>query len=246
MRAMSKVDTDQGLGPGSEDSRRAVKKAQDDLESHSKLKASEPAAPVDKNAETQPGAGKVERRSDTVDDLLDGFGTSRPDLPRILPKEDTTPPPEPVKRELTPTSPGVRQQTRSRLLAAAIAFAIVVLGGVAILKMSAKTPAASSSATAPATATATATTATATATDTATAAATEVPPIPTKSVEALPTVAKTSEPPPAHSVHAASPSHTATAPTASPPPHATTTALAPHPPGSAPPGLNLLPDDPHR
>lgn len=233
---MSKVDTDEGLGPGSEDRRREVRKAQEELDSHSKLKG---AQPVDKNAVTEPGLGKVEKRSDTVDSLLDGFGPARQDLPRILPnKNDTTPPPEPVRKELTPTEPGRRQKLRNRVIAGVLAFGVVVGAGVVIVRMGAHqdaaTPAPSATDTAhPAN--------TAVATPTATATET-VPTITTMSVEALPTV-KTSAP--AHSTHAthASSSHATSAPTA------TTTAAttaAPRPTGSAPPGLNLLPDDPHR
>jgi len=229
---MSKVDTDQGLGPGSEDRRRDVRKAQEDLDSRSKLKA----------AETEPGIGKVERKSDTVDELLDGFGTSRPDLPhRILPKEDTTPPPEPVRRELTPTEPGKRQRLRNMILASVVSFGIIVGVGVVAVRMSGHGGAS--------TAAHPTTTATPTATETAvaTATATEaIPPITTMSVEALPTVATgtatTSAPP--HPHHSGS-AH----PTSTTPPQTTataTTTAAPHPTGTAPPGLNLFPDDPHR
>ena len=228
---MSKVDTDQGLGPGSEDRRREVRKAQDDLDSRSKLKA----------AETEPGIGKVERRSDTVDELLDGFGTSRPDLPhRILPKEDTTPPPEPVRRELTPTEPGKRQRLRNMILASVVSFGVIVGVGVVAVRMSGH---GAGSTAAPPTATATATeTAVATATATET-----VPPITTMSVEALPTVATGTATTSAPATH---PHHSGSAhPTSTTPPQTTataTTTAAPHPTGSAPPGLNLLPDDPHR
>ncbi len=144
---MSKADTDQGLGPGSERSREAILKAQRDLDARSKKGASaeitpspEPAAvekkPVDKNAVTEPGVGKVERQDDPLDNLLGGFGPSRPDLPRILPKADTTPPPEPLRKELTPTAPGKRQRKRNTALAL-VTFLIVAGVGVTIVaKMS--------------------------------------------------------------------------------------------------------------
>ncbi|HEY1958707.1 MAG TPA: hypothetical protein VGH28_23990 [Polyangiaceae bacterium] len=223
---MSKVDTDEGLGPGSEDRRREVRKAQDDLDSRSKLKT----------AETQPGIGKVERKSDTVDDLLDGFGPSRPDLPhRILPKEDTTPPPEPIRRELTPTEPGKRQRLRKMILAAVISFGVIVGIGVVLVRMSG--PATTSTAAPPATTTSAAQ-AVSTVTATATAPQT-IAPITTMAVESLPTVATAA---PTHSHHIAA-THPTT--TASPPTTATTTATA-RPTGTAPPGMNLLPDDPHR
>jgi hypothetical protein len=231
-RIMSKVDTDQGLGPGSEGRRRDVAKAQAKLDASSRPSD----APSSKDAETQPGTGKVERRTDTVDDLLDGFGPSRPDLPRILPNQDTTPPPEPVRRELTPTEPGQRQRSlRTRLVASAVAFAVVIALGALLVKLGGN---AGSSLAPPTHATATATaTATETETETAAETATEtVPTIKTTSVEALPTVATTAARP-AHS-HASTHAH----PTSAPP----ATTAAPHPTGSAPPGLNLLPDDPHR
>jgi len=242
---MSKVDTDQGLGPGSERKRQEVLKAQEELESGSKQKAAAPAdspapANVDKNAVTAPGIGKVERRSDTVDDLLDGFGTSRPDLPRILPKADTTPPPEPVKKELTPTSPGRRQRTRNTILATAATFAAVVVVGFLLVKLGQST--ASSSTTNPSTQTPSTAVPTQTqATTNATSAPTEtIAPIATMAVDSLPTAVKTSAPPPSttKSVHSTT---TSSAPTAT---AATTT--SPRPTGSAPPGMNLLPDDPHR
>ncbi len=233
---MTKADTDEGLGPGSEDRRREIQKAQQELDSRSQLKT---AAPTDKSADTQPGIGKVERRNDTVDDLLDGFGPSRPDLPhRILPKEDTTPPPEPVRRELTPTEPGKRQKLRNMILASVVSFGVIVGVGVVVVRMGG--PKTTSTVAPPATTT-TVAHAVETVEPTATATATGIT---TMSVEALPTVAKTSTPPP-HAQH----SSVHSASTASPPPTATATTTAtaaPHPTGSAPPGLNLLPDDPHR
>lgn len=229
---MSKVDTDQGLGPGSERHRQEVREAQKELESGVKQKPTEPKAPdsgrVDRNAITEPGVGKVERKSDTVDDLLDGFGTSRPDLPRILPKADTTPPPEPVKKELTPTSPGARQRARNKILVAAVSFAVVIAIGIALVKLGQSTAQPAP----PPTQTAT-TTIAPTATQTAQVTET-VAPITTMAIDSLPVV-KTVATPPGRSVHSAT---TATAPTA--------TTAVPHPTGSAPPGLNLFPDDPHR
>jgi hypothetical protein len=235
---MSKADTDQGLGPGSERQRQKVLEAQKKLDARSQQKDGEispsppPSKPiaVDKTAVTEPGIGKVDRRSDTVDDLLDGFGTERPNLPRILPNNDTTPPPDPVKKELTPTAPGARQRSRNMVLATIVTFAVVAAVGVAVVKY------ASNGSTAAPTTT---TTATATATTTATATATEtMTPITTTAIDSLPTV-KTS-----------APQTTATAPATARTVHSATTATAtqtaPHPTGSAPPGMNLLPDDPHR
>ncbi len=237
---MSKVDTDQGLGPGSERQRREVREAQEKLESGSKQKAAAPVAEapvVDKNAVTQPGVGKVERKSDTVDDLLDGFGTSRPDLPRILPKADTTPPPEPVRKELTPTEPGKRQRVRNMVLVTALSFAVVIAIGIALVKLgqsTVQTPTPT-----PTQTTATTTTAPLTAATQPTGTET-IAPITTMAVDSLPTVKTSAAPPPstARTVHSAT---TATAPTAT-----TATTTAAHPTGSAPPGMNLLPDDPHR
>ncbi len=233
---MSKIDTDQGLGPGSERMRREVREAQKELESRSKEKAAEPAKAsgnVDKNAVTEPGVGKVERRDDTVDDLLGGFGPSRPDLPRILPKADTTPPPEPVRKELTPTEPGKRQRQRNTFLMI-VTFLLVAAGGIAIVKMASN----NASSPQPTTTTTTTATVTTTATATATTQATEtITPIATMPIETLPTV-KTATPTTtssAKSVHSATTAATTT-----------TTATSPRPTGSAPPGLNLFPDDPHR
>ena len=233
---MSKVDTDEGLGPGSERQRQEVLKAQKELESRSKQKAAEPApdsgpVKVDKNAVTEPGIGKVERKSDTVDDLLGGFGTDRPNLPRILPNADTTPPPDPVRKELTPTSPGKRQRTRNMVLATLVTFAVVAAVGVALVKYGSP----NNNAPAPPTTVTVTVTATVTAPPTATQT---MAPITTTAIEALPTVKtsapQTTAPATTKSVHSAT---TTTA---------TATQTAPRPTGSAPPGMNLLPDDPHR
>ena len=239
---MSKVDTDEGLGPGSERQRQEVRKAQQELESRSKQKAAADAAPdsgpvkvdknVDKNAVTEPGIGKVERKTDTVDDLLGGFGTDRPNLPRILPNADTTPPSDPVRKELTPTSPGKRQRARNMILATLVTFAVVAAVGVGLVKYGNNT-----STTTPApTVTVTVTT-----TVTAPAPTQTMSPITTTAIEALPTV-KTSSPFPTVTATATTTKsvHSATTTTA------TATQTAPHPTGSAPPGMNLLPDDPHR
>ena len=78
---MTKANTDEGLGPGSEPG--------DAVSSRSSIADGTPKK-VDKNAVTEPGIGKVERKDDAVDQLLEGFGRSRPDLPRILPPADTT------------------------------------------------------------------------------------------------------------------------------------------------------------
>ena len=238
---MSKVDTDEGLGPGSERQRQEVLKAQQQLDSRSKQKAADetPASgpvKVDKSAITEPGIGKVERKSDTVDSLLEGF-SDRQDRPRILPNADTTPPPEPVRKELTPTAPGKRQRTRNMLLATLVTFAVVAAVGVGLVKFGSQT----STTTAPtATTTTTATGITTTATPTTTET---VAPIPTTTVEALPTTTtKTSTPPTTATATTAKSVHSATTATAT----ATATQTAPRPTGSAPPGLNLFPDDPHR
>lgn len=234
---MSKVDTDEGLGPGSERRRQEVLEAQKKLDSRSKEKAAESAPPesgpvkVDKNAVTEPGIGKVERKSDTVDELLGGFGTDRPNLPRILPNADTTPPPDPVRKELTPTSPGKRQRARNMVLATLVTFAVVAAVGVALVKYGSPNNATPSP---PTTVTVTVTT-TATAPPTPTQT---MSPITTTAIDALPTVKtsapQTTAPATTKSVHSAT---TTTA---------TATQTAPHPTGSAPPGMNLLPDDPHR
>jgi hypothetical protein len=233
---MSKVDTDEGLGPGSERQRQEVLKGQKELESRSKQKAVEatPASgpvKVDKNAVTEPGIGKVERKNDTVDALLDGFGTDRPNLPRIMPNVDTTPPPEPVRKELTPTAPGKRQRTRNMVVATLVTFAVVAAVGVGLVKYgnnNTATPAPTTTVTVTVTATATAPTTTTATTET-------VPSITTTAIESLPTV-KTSTP----QATTSRPVHSSTATTA------TATQTAPRPTGSAPPGMNLLPDDPHR
>jgi hypothetical protein len=79
------------------------------------------------------GSGR-ERKGETIDDLLDGFGADRPNLPRILPALDnTTPPPAPPKKELLSTAPGARQR-RARILATVVAFALVTAAGVAFIK----------------------------------------------------------------------------------------------------------------
>ena len=232
---MSKVDTDEGLGPGSERQRKEVLEAQKQLESRSKQKAADPTpdsgpVKVDKNAVTEPGIGKVERKNDTVDDLLGGFGTDRPNLPRILPNADTTPPPDPVRKELTPTSPGKRQRARNMVFATLVTFAVVAAVGVALVKYGSSNNAAAPATTVTVTVTTPATTP---------AAPTEtMTPIVTTAIEALPTVKtsapQTTAPTTTKSVHSAT---TATA---------TATQTAPRPTGSAPPGMNLLPDDPHR
>jgi hypothetical protein len=234
---MSKVDTDEGLGPGSERQRKEVLEAQKALDSRSKQKAAEPdpvpdsgPVKVDKNAVTEPGLGKVDRKSDTVDDLLGGFGTDRPNLPRIMPNVDTTPPPEPVRKELTPTEPGKRQRTRNMVLATLVTFAVVAAVGVGLVKYG-------NNNTTPSPPTTVTVTVTTTATSPPTATQT-MSPITTTAIESLPTVKtsapQTTAPATTKSVHSAT---TTTA---------TATQAAPHPTGSAPPGMNLLPDDPHR
>jgi hypothetical protein len=232
---MSKVDTDEGLGPGSERQRQKVLEAQKDLDSRSKQKAAEPApdsgpVKVDKNAATEPGIGKVERKNDTVDSLLDGF-SDRQDRPRILPNNDTTPPPDPVRKELTPTSPGKRQRARNMILATLLTFGVVAAVGVGLVKYGSASTATSVPPTT-VTVTVTATAPPPTATET-------MAPIVTTAIEALPTV-KTSAPQTTAPPTTSKSVHSATTTTATP------TQTAPRPTGSAPPGMNLLPDDPHR
>ncbi len=226
---MGKVDTDQGLGPGSEDRRRELAAQK---EATAEAAATEK---VDRDAVTQPGLGKVERQKDKVDELLDGFGPNRPDLPRILPNVDTTPPPEePVPKELTPTAPGKRQKARNVILAMVGTFVLIVAFGVGIVKLSSSGPTPTTTPTAKATVTAVATeTVPTTTTDTQT-----VPTITTMQVDSLPT-ADTSR----RQLRVWSQPHTQPSTTAAP---TTTATTAARPTGSAPPGMNLLPDDPHR
>jgi len=222
---MSKVDTDQGLGPGSEDRRRELGASKDDEAPSAKPK-------VDRDAITQPGVGKVDRKKELVDELLDGFGPNRPDLPRILPSVDTTPPPEePVRKELTPTSPGKRRRFRNIVLAMVGTFVLIVAFGIGIVKLSATQ--AAPSAPPPVKPTTTAMTNEAIPTAQTTSETPTVPPITTMQVDALPTTKRLrswSNPP--------------TTTTTTPP--TTTTTTTARPTGSAPPGMNLLPDDPHR
>jgi hypothetical protein len=77
------------------------------------------------------------RKADTVDDLLEGFGPARSDLPRVVRNKDTTPPPDPPgaqKKELASTEPGARQRQRNIVLALLVSFVVVALGGLAILE----------------------------------------------------------------------------------------------------------------
>jgi hypothetical protein len=221
---MGKVDTDQGLGPGSEDRRRKL--------------AAQKEEKVDRDAVTQPGVGNVERQKDKVDELLDGFGAQRPDLPRILPNVDTTPPPEePAPKELTPTAPGKRQKVRNVILATVGTFVLIVGFGVGVVKLSSNgptptTPTAKTTVTSVATETAPTTT-------TPTIDTQAVPTITTMQVDSLPTAAASGRPLRVWSSPHTQPSSTAAVPS-------TTTTTAAHPTGSAPPGMNLLPDDPHR
>jgi hypothetical protein len=217
---MSKVDTDQGLGPGSEPRRRELIGDPD--------KKARPVASAD--AETQPGSGKVERSNDSVDALLEGFGPSRPDLPRILPPAETTPPPEePVHKELTPTEPGKRQRVRNIAIATVLSFGAITAFGIGVVKLASPSTQAAPSAQPTPTPSATH------AATSPTQADTVVPPptITTMEVESLPSVAKTAPVATAHGTH---------------PPVVTSaaTSTAPRPTGSGPPGMSLLPDDPHR
>jgi len=239
-RIMSKVDTDQGLGPGSERQRQELLKAKDEAPVSEAQKAAKEEENAERDAITQPGLGKAERRKESVDELLEGFGTSRPDLPRILPPAETTPPPDPVQKELTPTSPGERQRARNVVLAMVGSFLVIVVIGLAIVKLGA-TGKGVEAPTVKSTATPTLTIPT-----TPSTTLTDVPPVPTintMQVDSLPTASQarsvTGRP-----LHTGGTSTNATtiAPTPTPP---TATATA-RPTGSAPPGMNLLPDDPHR
>ncbi len=81
----------------------------------------------------KPGNGS--RKADTVDELLEGFGPSRVDLPRVARSPDTTPvpaPPEP--KELSSTEPGSRQRQRNVILATLLSFVVVVVVGLALVK----------------------------------------------------------------------------------------------------------------
>lgn len=100
---------------------------------------------------TDPGLGppssddaQPTKKSDTVDDILDGFGTSRTDQPRILPKKssDITPTPPEVggRKELTPTEPGSRQKQSRFVVAAFIGFGAVLILGVALVKFTGSGP----------------------------------------------------------------------------------------------------------
>ncbi len=148
---MSKADTDQGLGPGSERSREAVLKAQRELDARSKKGASpevtpspEPAAvekkPVDKTAVTEPGVGKVERQDDPLDNLLGGFGPSRPESPAHPAEGRHDPAPEPLRKELTPTAPGKRQRKRNTALALVTFLVVAGVGVTLVAKMSGSNP----------------------------------------------------------------------------------------------------------
>ena len=216
---MSKVDTDQGLGPGSEPRRRELLGIQDE------------GPGKDRDAETQPGVGKVERRPDVVDKVLDGFGRERPDVPRILPPQETTPPPDPVK-EIPSTEPGKRQRVRTMVLATVISFGLITAFGVGVVKLATNNSTAAPPPTTPVTTTASTSPSTIPVADTATDLA-PAPTITTMQVDSLPTASKAS-----HPVGTGRPVHSATS--ATPPVTAT------HPTGSAPPGMGLLPDDPHR
>ena len=100
---------------------------------------------------TDPGLGppssdaaQPTKKADTVDDILDGFGTSRADQPRILPKKrgDITPTPPEVgaRKELTPTEPGSRQKQSRFMVAALIGFAGVLILGVVLVKITGSGP----------------------------------------------------------------------------------------------------------
>ena len=85
-------------------------------------------------------SGTPPRKADTVDELLEGFGPSRADMPRIRrTKEVTTPPPEPPKepkRRTTSTAPGARQRQRNVILALVLSFVVVLVVGIALVKAS--------------------------------------------------------------------------------------------------------------
>ncbi len=258
---MGKVDTDQGLGPGSERTRLELLK-KDDPPKTAEQKTEQKE---EREAVTSPGIGRADRvkeavaaagaaaaaggtsRSPNVDDLLEGFGPSRPDLPRILPQADTTPPPEPVHKELTPTAPGARQRTRNVILATVGTFVLVVGFGVLIVKLSSSTRATTQPTTKGTNAVGPVTGATALSNvgaDISTANQQITPTITTMQVDSLPTAKTASTGRPLHTGGTAT-TATATVATATTATQSTT-ATAPHPTGSAPPGMNLLPDDPHR
>jgi hypothetical protein len=217
---MAKVETDQGLGPGSEPRRREM------------LGLDSGAPKSDKNAETQPGTGKPVRKDDAVDEILEGFGPSRPDQPRILPNIETTPPlPELEKNEITSTEPGRRRRLRNVILATVISFGAVMAFGIAIVKITSRTTPA------PSATGATTTTQTTPRTQTTGDNVPPPPTITTMEVESLPT-ARTATPLTINRT-----AHTATPPVTS---TATATTVTAHPTGSGPPGMSLLPDDPHR
>lgn len=171
------------------------------------------------------GSEPAAKKTDTVDDILDGFGTARADQPRILPRKgsDITPTPPDVgaRKELTPTEPGSRQK-KSRFMVASIAgFIAVLILGIVFVKMTSGGPVTDAPVPTPATATAKSTAAMTPAavmpTETAIPTVDTVAPVPSATVSAKPTAtAKT----------------TASAPSAKP--SATTTVS-----GDAP-GLHLI------
>lgn len=173
------------------------------------------------------GSQPAAKKSDTVDDILEGFGSARADQPRILPKKgsDITPTPPEVggRKELTPTEPGSRQKKSRYVVVSIVTFVAVLILGVIIVKMTSSGPEADAPVPTPATATAK-----------STAVMTPTAVLPTAIETAVPTV-DTAAPVPSPTVSAkptATAKATASAPSAKP--SATTTVT-----GDAP-GLHLI------
>ncbi|HSQ64175.1 MAG TPA: hypothetical protein VLM85_13205 [Polyangiaceae bacterium] len=157
---------------------------------------------------------------------------------------DTSPPMRRLDRHDVKTDPSARRRRASALpkigllVAGLVAAAVIVFVATRQNKQSGADGAASSATATTATTapTATATTPTATATDT-------VPAIPTTNVESLPSPTATGRP-----VATGRPAHTATSASNGQPAHAASTATTAAPTSTQPPppGMHLLPDDPHK
>ena len=184
---------------------------------------------------TDPGLGppsdddaKPAKKTDTVDDILDGFGTSRTDQPRILPKKssDITPTPPEVggRKELTPTEPGSRQKQSRYVVAAFLGFGAVLILGIAFVKLTSGGP--ENPDTVP-------TTAAPTDKSTAVMAPTAMLPVPTDTATA--TVDTAAPVPSASAAPSAKPSATAKATAVAPSAKPSATAT-----GSDQPGLHLI------
>jgi hypothetical protein len=97
-----------------------------------------------KNAVTEPGVGVPSRQPDTVDLLLEGFGSGRADLPPVRgrSRKEDTPAPAPGsarsgRKELTPTEPSARQRRRAIILALVVSFVLVAALGIVLVKLAA-------------------------------------------------------------------------------------------------------------